>query len=88
MIATFISSYPVFALIILVILIITVGCLELIFIGRLDIACVTWFWALLIIVVSVAFATELGLFRWFISIFVFAIGFISLLSILKKYKAR
>jgi hypothetical protein len=72
----------------LVFLIIIVGCLEVRFIRRWDIACITWFWALLIIVVRVAFVAQLGAFRWVISAFILAIGIFLLFSIYRKNTRR
>jgi phosphoglycerol transferase MdoB-like AlkP superfamily enzyme len=88
MIIELINNYQTITFAMLVSLIIIVGYLELRFIGRWDIACITWFWALVIAVIRVAFAVQLGAFRWIISAFIFAIGTFLLLSIYRKNTKR
>ena len=77
----FISEYPVASLILVTMVILVVGYLEMRFIGRVDIACITWFWALLVFVVAIVNATDLGVFRWILGALVLLIGITVLFSL-------
>jgi hypothetical protein len=73
MISQFISSHPILSVHLLVLLIIIVGFLELVFLNR-RVACITWFWALLIVVVNIVYSSWLGIVSWMAAIALFAIA--------------